>query len=129
MSGRRSAAQVREPEGYRAFIEALNQATGRSFKGDDGSRERYAARRKQGYSEDDLLAAGRGAGISPFHRGENDKGMPYQDPITILRSKVLDTLIALGKGEIRPGGNGAVPAAIAQSRRFEAMADEMEGRQ
>ncbi len=90
----------RMAEEYREWIAELNQATGRSFRGDSKSLKGYRVLRKE-YSRDDLAALARGVGLSRFHRGENDRGVPYQDPITVLRSKQLQTLIDLGRGAIR----------------------------
>lgn len=92
-----------EPSEYQAFVAELNEATGRHFQGDDESRRKYAQVRHAGRSADDLLAAARGVVKSPHHMGQNDAGVPYNAPINVLRSKMLDQLIGLGRGEIEPG--------------------------
>lgn len=92
--------------GYAAFIDELNQATGRHFKGDRNSETRYRVLLRDGYDPTDLVLAARGAGISPFHRGENAEGTPFQDPITVLRSRALQTLIDYGKGALQPRPQG-----------------------
>jgi hypothetical protein len=85
---------------YEVFLAALNEATGRRFRGDAASRRLYAKVRHEGRTEEDLLAAARGVAKSAHHMGLNDNGTPYNAPANILRSRVLDQLISLGNGEI-----------------------------
>jgi hypothetical protein len=85
---------------YETFLAALNEATGRRFRGDAASRKLYAKVRHEGRTEDDLLAAARGVAKSAHHMGLNDNGTPYNAPANILRSRILDQLISLGTGEI-----------------------------
>jgi hypothetical protein len=85
---------------YDAFVVELNRTTGRHFRGDAESRKKYAVIRRKGRSVEDLLAAARGVATSKHHMGINSSDMPYNAPINILRSKVLDQLIARGRGEI-----------------------------
>ncbi len=117
---------------YAAFLAELNRATGRAFRGDAESRKLYVRRRKDGRSADDLLAAARGVALSPHHMGQNDSGVPYNAPVNVLRSRMLDTLIALGRGEIRP--LQAVPRSVREAsnldRAYAALAERLraEGR-
>lgn len=87
-------------EDYAGFVAVLGQAVGRRFRGDAVSRKLYAQRRQDGRSADDLLAAARGVALSAHHMGLNDNGTPYNGPASVLRSKMLDTLIGLGNGEV-----------------------------
>ena len=87
-------------EGYEAFLAAVRRSTGRSFRGDALSRALYADRRRDGRSDADLEAAGRGVALSAHHMGLNKLKVPLNDPKHILESAMLDTLIGLGKGEI-----------------------------
>ena len=43
------------------------------------------ARLREGYTEDDLIAAVRGIGLSAFHRGDNPEGKRYDDMLVAIR--------------------------------------------
>jgi hypothetical protein len=88
------------PDDFAAFVAELNTATGRRFVGDAKARKLYRQRVNEGRTADELLAAARGVACSPHHMGQNDGGIPYNAPANVLRSRVLDQLIALGTGEI-----------------------------
>jgi hypothetical protein len=102
-------------DGLVAFIQVLNEACGRRFdpakqvkaRGKDNPLAKYTQRRKEGWKHEEILAAARGAAVSPTHNGE--KGQPYQDPITVLRSTVFATLVEYGKGERSPETALALP--------------------
>jgi hypothetical protein len=102
---------------YEAFVAELNRAVGRRFRGDAESRRLYARARKNGRSADDLLAAARGVALSPHHMGQNDAGLPYNAPANVLRSRMLDTLIGLGRGEIRP--QPTIPRAVREAHHLD----------
>jgi hypothetical protein len=113
--------------GYEAFLAELNDACGRHFRGDRGSRDRYRQLVvREHRTHEELQAAARGASLSPFHRGENAQGMPYQDPVTVLRSNMLDTLIALGSGEITPGQ--ALPRSVRESHSYDQQLADVQSR-
>lgn len=86
---------------YREWVLELNSQTDRHFRGDRKSENQYRLLRRGGMSREDLWALAAGAALSPFHRGENKSGVPYQDPITLLRSSQMGTLIELGRGELK----------------------------
>lgn len=48
-------------------------------------RKKIDARLREGYSDDELVAAVRGIALSAFHRGENDTGTRYDDLTVALR--------------------------------------------
>jgi hypothetical protein len=102
---------------YEAFVAELNRAVGRRFRGDAESRQLYARARKNGRSAEDLLAAARGVALSPHHMGQNDAGLPYNAPANVLRSRMLDTLIGLGRGEIRP--QPTIPRAVREAHHLD----------
>jgi hypothetical protein len=99
------------PSGYGEFISALNRATGRRFRGDGESARLFRRRLREGRLVEELVSAARGVGLSKHHMGLNEGGIPYNGPSNVLRSKVLDQLIALGRGEI-----GVVRQETAQER-------------
>lgn len=43
------------------------------------------ARLREGYTENDLIAAARGIGLSAFHRGDNPEGKRYDDLLVAIR--------------------------------------------
>lgn len=49
-------------------------------------RQKILARRREGYSEQDMIRAIDGICASPYHRGENDQGTQYMDLTLALRN-------------------------------------------
>lgn len=92
--------QGAQDQAYERFLAELNAATGRQFRGTAESRRLFRRCIQQGRTVDDLLAAARGVALSKHHMGLNDSSIPYNAPTNVLRSKVLDQLISLGRGEI-----------------------------
>ncbi|HEX8864330.1 MAG TPA: hypothetical protein VF821_01620, partial [Lentzea sp.] len=92
--------QSAERSAYERFLATLNEATGRNFRGDVESRKLFVKRLADGRTVEDLCNAARGVARSSHHMGLNESGIPYNAPANVLRSKVLDQLIDLGKGEI-----------------------------
>lgn len=62
------------------------------------------ARRKEGYTDEQLIEAIDGCKLSPYHMGQNDKGEPFTDLCTILRDgKAVDAHRArLAQGGPKP---------------------------
>lgn len=75
---------------------------------DDKRRKIIDARLKEGYSIETLLAAIDGCSKSPFHMGENDRGMKYDGLDLILRDGAhIDQFIKINDNPPRPSGKQA----------------------
>ena len=101
-AGRVVALEGNYAKGYRRFVVVLSSSTGRRLRPTTDGLKKYAERRKQGYSDDDLEAAAKGVVHSGHHMGQNDRGVVYNNAFQVLKSGMLPTFIGWGKGEIRP---------------------------
>jgi len=74
-------------EYYKKFISVFNKITGKKYRGDRKSKEKFAARLKDGYSGEDFLRAIHAAYNSDFHK---EKNYEYLTPEYICRGEILD---------------------------------------
>jgi hypothetical protein len=121
-----------EPDGtaavWSAYLEAIAPTRARLT----ATRSALIARRLRDYPVADLVRSIRGYGKSPFHRGENDRGRPYQalelwlrDAAHVEAGWVLETAQPVAKKRSGPALFDGIEAewqAIEQQRAAEARA-------
>jgi len=73
--------QVRQV--YEAWVEIMGKNAGAKLN--DKRRSKIEARLREQYSVEELIAAIHGARANPWMMGDNDRGTPYNDIVTILR--------------------------------------------
>lgn len=84
VSPKNPPAPERTADEHRVF-DAWVASTGKQAVFTDERRDVIRARLRETYSVEDLVDAVRGWKKSPFHRGENDRGMIYNDIELLLR--------------------------------------------
>jgi uncharacterized phage protein (TIGR02220 family) len=73
---------------YAAFVQMMQEVTGREFKGCEISQSQFAARIKDGYTMEDFRRAATNAAATDFHR---EKNLRYLTPEFITRPDKLET--------------------------------------
>jgi len=73
---------------YTAFVQMMQEVTGREFKGCEISQSQFAARIKDGYTMEDFRRAATNAAATDFHR---EKNLRYLTPEFITRPDKLET--------------------------------------
>jgi uncharacterized phage protein (TIGR02220 family) len=84
---KKSTAMIRY-EDYAAFVQMMQEVTGRPFKGCKKSQSQFAARLKDGYTLEDFRRAATNASATDFHR---EKNFRYLTPEFITRPDKLET--------------------------------------